>query len=69
MLVGGGGEKVFAMPRGAGSGAAGGALKGSAGAGTATCSFEPQPRQYLNWSWFSLPQREQMITSYPPRSS
>ena len=39
MPVGGGGEKVFAMPRGAGSWAAGGALGGSAAAGTATCSF------------------------------
>ena len=65
------GEKAFATPALAGSGAAGDAVGGSAGAGAgaAVCSFWPQPRQYLNWSWFSLPQREQMITSYPPRSS
>ena len=65
------GEKALAAPTLAGSGAAGDALGGSAGAGAgaAVCSFWPQPRQYLNWSWFSLPQREQMITSYPPRSS
>ncbi len=50
MAVGGAGEKVLAMPIGAGSSAGGGALRGSAGAGTAICSFEPQPRQYLNWS-------------------
>jgi hypothetical protein len=48
--MGGEGAKVFAMPMGAGSSAGGGALRGSAAAGTAICSFEPQPRQYLNWS-------------------
>jgi hypothetical protein len=37
---------------GSGAWAAGDALGGSAGAGagTAICSFKPQPRQYLNWS-------------------
>ena len=44
---------------------AGGA--GLAAAGAAACSLAPHPRQNLYRSWFSLPQREQVITRDPPR--
>ena len=44
---------------------AGGAGLGAGGA--AACSLAPQPRQNLYRSWFSLPQREQVITRDPPR--
>jgi len=73
---GGGGAAVLATAMGAGidsGGGVGGYMSGAGagfGAGAAPAwSLAPQPRQNLYRSWFSLPQREQVITRDPPRES
>jgi len=71
-----GGTAVLATLMGAGIGSGGGVggyMSGAGagfGAGAALAwSLAPQPRQNLYRSWFSLPQREQVITRDPPRES
>jgi hypothetical protein len=73
--AGSGGSAVLATPRGDSFSSTGGGVAaivsggGGDGLGAAAwaCSLAPQPKQNLYRSWFSLPQREQVITSDPPR--
>jgi hypothetical protein len=58
---------VFAIAAPASDGGdMGGAAGGAAAGAPAAPSSAPHRRQNLCWSWFSLPQRVQMITSVLP---
>lgn len=72
----GDGTAVLATLMGVGPGSGGGVggymSRAGAGFGASAAlawSLAPQPRQNLYRSWFSLPQREQVITRDPPRES